>query len=101
MVMHSPSHSNKQASHMMQSGPAMTLDFSARNWNFAATAGSSTISPNVSRGFISNTVTGHTSRQWEHPVHLACWTSTETMDDLAPLTRFGIKQLHRSIRGAE
>jgi len=68
---------------MMQSGPWMTADFSARNWNFAATAGSSTTFGQFSRGCISKTVTGQTSRQWVQPVHFSWATSTLTMDFLA------------------
>src|SRR5579875_238151 len=77
--MHSPSHSKRQASHTMHSGPFTATDFSPRNWNLAATSGSSAFPGKVEVGRSSNTFTGQTSRQWAHPVHLGRAISTETM----------------------
>jgi hypothetical protein len=54
--MHDPSHSVRQALQRMQSEPFSATDFSTRNWNFAATSGSSTTSGKSVRGCMTNTV---------------------------------------------
>src|SRR5208337_898449 len=82
--MHSPSHANRHASQTMHSGPRTESDFSPRNWNFAATVGSSTTSGTSARGRSSKTFTGQTSLQWEQPVHFAMSMSTWTMADQSP-----------------
>ena len=79
MRMHSPSHSKRHASQTKHCGPSTASDFSPRNWNFAATSGSSTTSGIWSRGRSSKTFTGQTSRQCEQPVHFASSMSTWTI----------------------